>query len=79
MVDSCAIPIEPEPGEPVEDRVDGGLGGALPVGILDPQQQFSVPPASIEPIEQRGARSPDMQKACGRGSKTCDDGLAHSA
>src|SRR5262249_1590872 len=37
LVDSLAMPIEPDPSEPVEDRVDGGLGRALAVGVLDPQ------------------------------------------
>ncbi len=79
LVDGGAIPIEPEPGEPVEDRVDRGLGGSFSVGVLDPQQHFSAAPAGVEPVEQRGARAPDMQEAGGRGSKACDDGLAHGA
>ena len=77
MVDGVAVPMETEPSEPIENGVDRGLSGAFAVGILDPQQHFSAAPAGIEPVEQRGPRPPDVQKARGRGSKARDDDFAH--
>ena len=57
--------------------LDGGLGGALAVGILDAQQELAAGVAGVEPIEQRRARPADMQVAGGRGRKARDDGLGH--
>ena len=65
LVDGLAVPIEAKPGEAIEDRIDRRLGGALPVGILDPQEHFAAAPAGIQPIEQRRARPPDVQEARG--------------
>src|SRR5215471_175628 len=77
LINGLTVPFEAKPGEPIEDGVDRRLRGALAVGIFDPQQHFPAAPAGVEPIEQRGARATYMQKARGRGSKACDDGLAH--
>src|SRR5262249_584712 len=63
LVDGLAIPVDAEPGEAVENGVDRGLGGALAIGVLDPQQHTAAAAAGVEPVEQRGARSPDMEKA----------------
>jgi hypothetical protein len=57
--------MKAKPGEAIEDRVDCRLRGALPVGILDPQQHFAAAPAGIQPIEQCSARAPDVQEARG--------------
>src|SRR5207249_3559771 len=77
LEDDVAVPIDAEPGKAVNDGVDRGLGRALAVGILDPQQHLAAAPARVEPVEQRSARSPDMEKASGRGGKASDDGLRH--
>jgi len=77
LINGLTVPIQAEPGEPIEDRLDGGLRGALAVGVLDPQQHFPAASAGIEPVEQRGARPADMQEARGRGGKARDDGLGH--
>jgi hypothetical protein len=64
---------EAQPAQPVEDRVDRLLGGALPVGILDPQQ---VPPAMVagkEPVEEGRPGTPDVQVTGRRGCKPDDD------
>ena len=79
LVERLAVPVELEPLEPVEDGCDGGLGGALAVGVLDAQQEFAAGVAGIEPVEQRRARPADMQIAGGRGRKARDDGLGHVA
>src|SRR5262249_14748498 len=77
LVDGLTVPIQAEPGEPIEDGLDRSLRGALAVGVLDPQQHLPAAPAGVEPVEQRRARPPDMQKARWRRSKTRDDGLGH--
>ena len=64
----------PSQREPVENGVDGGLRGALAVGVLDSQQHLAAAAAGVEPVEQRGARAADMQKTGGRGGETGDDG-----
>ncbi len=74
LIDGLAVPVEAEPGQPVEDGVDRGLGRALAVGVLDAQQHLAAAAARIEPVEQRRARAADMQEAGGRGGKTGDDG-----
>ena len=78
LVDGVAVPFDPEPGQPVEDGVDRRPGGALAVGVLDPQQHLSAKAAGIEPIEQRRAASADMQEAGRGGREAGDDGLGHA-
>ena len=77
LVNGVAVPPDAEPGEPVEDRGDRGLGRALAVGILDAEQHLAAAPTRIEPVEQRGARAADVQKAGRRGRKARDDGSGH--
>ena len=73
LEDGVAVPIEPEPAHPVEDRVDRRLGRARAVGILDPQQELAAVMAREQPVEQRGARAADMQKAGRRRREPGDD------
>ena len=40
------------------------------VGIVDAQDHGAAVVAGIEPVEDEGARAPDVQKARGRGRKT---------
>src|SRR4029077_13016764 len=63
LVDGVAVPFDAKPVKPIEDGIDGGLGGALAIGILDAQQHFSATAARVKPIEQSGARPADMQEA----------------
>ena len=80
LVDDFAVPVEAEPGQPVDDRGDRLRRRALPVGVLDAQAEdaaFAVQlvMAGEQPVEQRRAGAADMQKA-GRGrGKTDDDAL----
>ena len=78
LEDRLAVPIEAEPGQPVEDGVDGVGGRTLPVGVLDAQQELAAGVPGIEPVEQSRARAADMQIAGGRGGKARDDGLGHA-
>ena len=75
--DRLAVPVEAEPGQPVEDRRDRGLGRALAVGILDAQQHLAAASARIEPIEQRRACAADVQEAGRGGREAGDDGFSH--
>src|ERR1044071_9920794 len=61
-----AVPIELEKGEAVENRLDGFGRGARAVGVLDAQPEGAADMASVEPVEQRGARIADMEEAGGR-------------
>ena len=63
LEDDLAVPVEAEPGQPVENGGDGRIGRALAVGVLDPQQHLAAGVARIKPVEQRGAGAADMQKA----------------
>jgi len=65
-----AVPGQPKPFEPVDDRRHRGVGRTLAIRILDPQQHLAAAPACIEPIEQRCAGSADMQEPGGRGGKS---------
>ena len=37
-----AVPIQPQPLHPVQDRGDGRLGRTRAIGVLDPQQRFAA-------------------------------------
>src|SRR5690606_23439956 len=51
LEDRVAVPAEAEPGEPVEDRRDRGVGRALAVGVLDAEQHRAAGVAGVEPVE----------------------------
>ena len=72
-----AVPLQAEPGQAIQDGLDGGRGGARAVGVLDTQQVFAAVMAGKQPVEERSARAADMQKAGRRGRKTGDDLLGH--
>ena len=74
LEDRLAVPVELEPGEPVEDRGDRRLGRALAVGVLDPEQHLAAGVPGVEPVEERRPRPADMQEAGGRGGEAGDDG-----
>ena len=77
LVDDVAVPIELEPIQAIEDRRNRRLGRALAVGVLDPQQHLAAGLFGIEPVEQRGTGTPDVEEAGRRGGKACDDGIGH--
>ena len=64
------VPVQAEPAQAVEDDVDGFLGVARGVGVLDAQDERAAGVAGVEPVEQGGARAADVQKTGGTGSKT---------
>ena len=63
LMPDLALPIELQPFQSIDDGVDGRLRGPRAVGILDAQQELAAGVVRIKPVEQRGARSADMQKA----------------
>ena len=44
----------------VEDRLDGCLGGALAVGVLDAQDELAAVLARVQPSENSAVRAPPM-------------------
>src|SRR3954467_9538022 len=63
------VPGDAEPGETVQNDPGMLLGAPLPISVLDPEDVSSTAVARVEPIEERGARSPDVEVAGGRGCK----------
>ena len=60
------VPTEIEPAQTVEDGVDGGIGVALDIGIIEPQDHGSSVVPGIEPVENKGSGTADVQKTGGR-------------
>ena len=57
------VPIEPEPAKAVEDRLQGLLEVALPVGVVDAQDELPAVPPREQPVEQGGPHAADVQVA----------------
>ena len=69
LIDGVAVPIDSEPVQSVEDGVDRRLGRALPIGVLDPQQDLAAPSTGVEPVEQAPSaprRYAEIRSARGR-------------
>ncbi len=77
LVDDVAVPIEAEPAQPVEDRVDGGRRRAFAVGILDPQQHGAAVPPRVKPVEQGRPGASDVEETRRRRREARDHGLWH--
>src|SRR5262249_23236642 len=56
------VPVELEPDERVEDLLHVLAGRPLAVGVLDAQQELALPVARQQPVEQRRARAPDVER-----------------
>ena len=67
------IPIEPEPAEPVVDRLRRFGRVARLIRILDAQDESAAGVTREEPVEKRGARAADVEKAGGRRRKANAD------
>lgn len=63
------VPGDSQPGQAVEDAVDGFLGGTFGVGILDAQHQFTVMFFCVQPVVDGGAGAADMEVAGWAGGK----------
>ena len=71
------IPVEPEPSQPLRDRLHRRRRVARLIGILDAQNERSAVLASQQPVEQRRARATDVKKAGGRGREADAKGERH--
>ena len=63
------VPIEPEPAQRRQDLIDHVLARSLEVRVLDPKDEHAVVMASVEPVEESGARAPEMEVTRRRGGK----------
>ena len=59
------VPVEAQPVEPVEDDFLGLLGVAGVVGVLDAEDKRAGVLAGVDPVEEGGAGSTDMEEAGG--------------
>ena len=64
------VPSEVEPAQTVEDGIDGGVGVALDIGVIEPQDHGSPVVTSVEPVEDEGASAANVQKTRGRRSES---------
>src|SRR3989449_621517 len=71
------VPVEAEPLEGLEDRGDVLVGRARTVGVLDPEDEGPAVVARVEPVEQRGARAPDVEVSRRARLEAHTDGAAH--
>ena len=63
------VPIDAQPLEAVENRLQGLGHVPLGVGVVDPQQELPAVLPGKEPVEQRRADAADVQIAGGLGAK----------
>jgi len=59
------VPVDAEPFQAVEDRVDRLLRRALEIGVFDAKDESATVVASVRPGKQRRARAADVQEAGG--------------
>src|SRR5690606_5137063 len=69
LVDRAFVVVQAQPVHRLQDRVDGFLGAALAVGVLDAQDELPAAAARLQPAVQRGARAVDVQVAGGAGGE----------
>src|SRR5262249_25559040 len=67
------VPVEAEPLEAVEDRLERLGDIPLLVGVVDAQDELAAVLAGEEPVEQRRADAADVKVARGAGGKTSAD------
>ena len=70
LEEGTLIPVETQPLEPLEDPLYHRRGRALPIGVLDPENERPARVSGEEPVEERRARPAYVEVARGRGSKT---------
>src|SRR5262249_29945226 len=79
LEDDLVVPVQAEPLEARDDCIDGGLGRALPIRILDAQAEDALVVTRVQPVEQGGAGTANVQEAGRRGGKANDDGHESNA
>ena len=73
LEDGIAVPVEPEPLQAVEDRVNRCIRRARAIRIFDAQEEFSAVMPCKQPVEQGRTRAADMQETRWRRGKTRDN------
>src|SRR5262252_4923759 len=63
------IPAEPEPFQPLKDRVDRGFRIPFHVGVVETKNHRAVVSPDIEPVENEGAGAAYVKKSGGRRGK----------
>src|SRR5690606_23886917 len=71
------VPVEPQPPQAVEDRGGHLVAGALPVGVLDAQDEYATVPSRVQPVEERSPRPAHVQITGRTGSETKPRRLGH--
>src|SRR5579862_8068616 len=61
------IPAQIEPFQAVENGVERGLGVAVDIRVVDAQDHRAAGVTRIKPVENKGARAPDVEEAGGLG------------
>ena len=67
------IPINPQPAEPVKDRLQCLGDVTLSVGVINPQNKLAARLARQQPVEQSRADTPDMEVTSRAGSESSAD------
>ena len=68
------VPVDPQPVQAVEDRLQRLFDVPLLIGVVDPQDELPAVLPGEKPIEQRGADAANVQIAGGTGSESGANG-----
>ena len=68
------VPLQPQPAQAAEDRLQRPRIVARPVGVLNAQNEHAIRVARVEPVEQRRADASDVRDAGGAGREADADG-----
>jgi hypothetical protein len=61
LINDVAIPLEPKPFQPLENRAGACVGASRLVSVLDAEQELAAELARVEPVVERSARSADVE------------------
>src|SRR5262249_49074573 len=67
------VPVEAEPAEAVEDRLQRLRHVTLLIRVVDTENELTAVLAGVEPVEQGGANAADVEETGWTGSKACAD------
>ena len=68
------VPLQPQPAQAAEDRLQRPRIVARLVGVFDAQNEHAIRVARVEPVEQRRAEASDVRDAGGAGGEADADG-----
>ena len=63
------VPVDPQPPQPIENRLERLVDVASDVSVVDPQDELPAVLPGEKPVEQRRANPADMQVAGGTGGE----------